>query len=56
MGVKVVWETLNGNVKSKRFADWRMAEEFGDRMEANLGTQWVDYEADDSGENEGGHQ
>jgi hypothetical protein len=45
--VQVRWETLNGNVKAKTFTDWKEAEEFGDRIEANFGTQWVDNEADE---------
>jgi hypothetical protein len=45
----VKWETLNGNVKSKRFTNVDEAQEFADKMAARIGlTQWVDINQEDA--------
>lgn len=40
----VTWETLNGNVRSRKFADGNCAEAFREHMESLSGTQWVDID------------
>lgn len=41
----VRWETLNGNIRTKRFYDAAEAEAWADRIAKFPGTQWVDVEA-----------